>query len=215
MENTILQSLREEYETAPLNEDSVLKNPIAQFEKWFDEALIAKLPEPNAMTLATANVDFKPSARIVLLKGIVDNEFIFFSNYNSRKGRELLWNPYATLLFFWNELHRQVRIEGRVKKITAHDSDNYFYSRPHGSQLGAVISPQSEVIDSRNFLEEKLVAAEKEFTGKKIPRPEHWGGYQVIPQTIEFWQGRNNRLHDRVLFTLIENDIWKIERLAP
>jgi pyridoxamine 5'-phosphate oxidase len=215
MENTFLQNLRQEYEAAPLNEDSILMNPMSQFEKWFDEAVKAQLPEPNAMTLATANVDFKPSARIVLLKGIENGSFIFFTNYESRKGKELLWNPYAMLLFFWNELHRQVRIEGRVKKIPVSESEKYFHSRPYGSQLGAVISPQSKVIEGRNYLEEKLTLAEKEFSGKEIPRPDSWGGYEVIPQAIEFWQGRPNRLHDRILFTLTDQEKWKLERLAP
>src|SRR5438874_6953195 len=155
MDNSLLQNLRREYEAMPLNEDSILKNPVEQFKIWFEEAAQSKLPEPNAMVLATANVDFKPSARMVLLKGIEDGGFIFFTNYNSRKGKELLWNPYGTLLFFWNELHRQVRIEGRVKKISAEESDKYFHSRPAQSQLSAVISPQSEKIPNRNFLEEK------------------------------------------------------------
>src|ERR1043165_2424499 len=176
MENSILQNLRQEYESSPLDEDSVLKNPIEQFKIWFEEAAQSKLPEPNAMVLATASVDFKPSARMVLLKGIEEGAFIFFTNYNSRKGKELLWNPYATLLFFWNELHRQVRIEGRVTKISEDESDKYFHLRPEPSQLGALISPQSEVIADRKFLEEKLAEAEKKFSGKKIPRPEHWGG---------------------------------------
>ena len=167
------------------------------------------------MVLATANVDFKPSARVVLLKGIEEGAFIFYTNYNSRKGRELLWNPYATLLFFWNELHRQVRIEGRVKKISEEESDKYFQSRPEQSQLGALVSPQSEVIANRKFLEEKLAEAAAKFSGKKVPRPENWGGYKVIPQAIEFWQGRSSRLHDRILFTLINESEWKIERLAP
>jgi pyridoxamine 5'-phosphate oxidase len=214
MENSLLQNLRQEYESAELNETSVLKNPFEQFDKWFHEAVNAALPEPNAMTLATANVDFKPSARIVLLKGVEDNAFIFFTNYSSRKGNELLWNPYATLLFFWNELHRQVRIEGRVVKIEAEKSDEYFNSRPHGSQLGAIASPQSEVIANRNVLEDKLLEAEATFEGKEIQRPQHWGGYKLIPSTIEFWQGRANRLHDRMLFTLVNKD-WKLERLAP
>ncbi|MCY7411249.1 MAG: pyridoxamine 5'-phosphate oxidase [Chitinophagales bacterium] len=214
MENSLLQNLRQEYESAELNETTILANPIAQFEKWFNEAVQAQLREPNAMTLATANVDFKPSARIVLLKGIEDGAFVFFTNYNSRKGKELLWNPYATLLFFWNELHRQVRVEGRVVKIDSQKSDEYFLSRPLGSQLGAVASPQSEVIENRKWLEEKLAEAENNFAGKEILRPPHWGGYKVIPNTIEFWQGRTNRLHDRLLFTLI-NDDWKLERLAP
>jgi pyridoxamine 5'-phosphate oxidase len=215
MESSLLHNLRQEYEAEPLTEGTIDKDPINQFEKWFAEALQSELPEPNAMTLATANVDFKPSARIVLLKGIENGSFIFFTNYSSRKGKELLWNPYAALLFFWNELHRQVRIEGRVKKIPDQVSEDYFHSRPIGSQLGALISPQSEVINNRNFLEDKLLLAEKEFSGKQIPRPDHWGGYQVIPQSIEFWQGRLNRLHDRILFTLIDQDQWKMERLAP
>lgn len=215
MENSILQQLREDYESAPLSEASVFKNPIEQFEKWFEEAILAKLNEPNAMTLATSNIDYKPSARMVLLKGIEKDSFIFFTNYNSRKGRELLWNPYAALLFFWNQLHRQVRIEGRVTKISAEESDKYFYSRPVGSKLSAFISPQSEVIESRDWLEKKLFETEKLFGGKEIPRPDNWGGYKVIPHSIEFWQGRTNRLHDRILFTLINPGEWKLERLAP
>ena len=215
METTILQNLRREYESESLSEDSIIKDPVRQFEKWFEEALHAELPEPNAMTLATCNVDFKPSARIVLLKEIQDGNFIFFTNYKSRKGKELLWNPYAALLFFWNELHRQVRIEGRVQKISETDSDDYFNSRPEGSKLGAMISPQSEVIENREFLEDKLEKLKKDLSGKQAIRPEHWGGYRVIPQTIEFWQGRSNRLHDRILFTLVNQDEWKMERLAP
>ncbi len=215
MENSQLQALRLDYESAPLTESSILSDPVEQFKKWLDEAFNAELPEPNAMAVATANIDFKPSARIVLLKGIEDGAFIFFSNYESRKGRELLWNPYATLLFFWNDLHRQVRIEGRVKKIAEEKSDQYFSSRPYKSQLGSLVSPQSTVIPGRNFLEEKLAAAEKEFAGKEISRPLHWGGYQVIPQAIEFWQGRKSRLHDRLLFTLVDQKQWRLERLAP
>ena len=214
MENEILQNLRQEYESSSLDESTVLKNPLRQFEKWLQEAIACGLPEPNAMTLATSNIDFKPSARIVLLKGI-DEGFIFYTNYSSRKGRELLWNPYATLLFFWNELHRQVRIEGRAVKVSAKDSEEYFHSRPVLSQLSAVISPQSEVIKDRNMLEGKFIESEKEFSGKMIPRPEHWGGYKIIPSAIEFWQGRTNRLHDRILFTLTGKDEWKMERLAP
>ena len=215
MINSILKNLRQEYEETPLNEDTVLKDPIKQFAKWFEEAVRAGLPEPNAMTLATASVDFKPFARIVLLKGIEEGTFLFFTNYNSKKGKELLWKPYATLLFFWNELHRQVRIEGRVKKISKKKSDEYFYSRPEESKLSAVISPQSEVIENRHWLEKKLAAATKDYSGRQIPRPEHWGGYQVIPQAIEFWQGRANRLHDRLQFTLVDQNEWKMKRLAP
>jgi len=215
MDNSVIQSLRHEYQAEEFNENSVKKDPILQFETWFQEAINAGAVEPNAMTLATANVDFKPSARIVLLKGIEGGGFVFFTNYNSRKGKELLWNPYATLLFFWAELHRQVRIEGRVVRISSEASENYFRSRPVASQLSGFISPQSEVIENRKFLENKLTEAEKKFENKEVPRPEHWGGYKVIPSQIEFWQGRPNRLHDRILFTLINQDRWKIERLAP
>jgi len=215
MDNTILHNLRHDYQAEELNEKSVSTDPILQFERWFQEAINAGISEPNAMTLATANVDFKPSARIVLLKGIEEGTFVFYTNYNSRKGKELLWNPYATLLFFWGELHRQVRIEGRVMKIPPDASESYFRSRPVASQLSGYISPQSEVIENRKFLEDKLADAEKKFPDKEVPRPEHWGGYKVIPNKIEFWQGRPNRLHDRLLFTLLENGQWKIERLAP
>jgi|SRR5215471_6031992 len=214
MDNTVLQNLRAEYQSKSLDEKKILPDPIQQFELWFSEAVDSKLPEPNAMALATGNVDFKPSVRMVLLKGIEDGAFIFYTNYESRKGKELLWNPYAALLFFWNELHRQVRIEGRVEKISTEKSDAYFYSRPERSQLGAIASPQSEVIESRRWLEEKLEILEKESETKNIQRPSHWGGYRVIPHSIEFWQGRPSRLHDRILFTWIEPD-WKITRLAP
>jgi len=215
MDNSIIQNLRHEYEAEELNEQSISKDPIIQFGKWFQDAVNAGTPEPNAMTLATANVDFKPSARIVLLKGIEEGGFVFFTNYNSRKGKELLWNPYATLLFFWAEVHRQIRIEGRVIKISPEASENYFRSRPDGSRLGAFISPQSEVIENRKFLEDKLAEAERKFANTDVPRPEHWGGYKLIPNQIEFWQGRPNRLHDRLLYTLVDQDQWKIERLAP
>jgi len=215
MDNTFLQNLRHDYQAEELNENSIRQNPIDQFELWFHEAINAGAAEPNAMTLATANVDFKPCARIVLLKGIEDGAFVFFTNYNSRKGKELLWNPYATLLFFWIELHRQVRIEGRVERISANASEEYFHSRPRESQLSGFISPQSEKIANRKFLEDKLKDAEQKFSGGTVPRPEHWGGYKVIPNQIEFWQGRPNRLHDRLLYTLAENNQWKIERLAP
>jgi pyridoxamine 5'-phosphate oxidase len=215
MDNTVLQNLRTEYVAEELNEKSILTDPILQFEKWFQEAINAGAAEPNAMTLATANVDFKPSARIVLLKGIEEGGFVFFTNYNSRKGKELMWNPYGMLLFFWSELHRQVRIEGRIVKIPDAASDEYFHSRPVASQLSGYISPQSEVIESRKFLEERLALAEKKFSGGQVPRPEHWGGYKLIPNKIEFWQGRPNRLHDRILFTLVNDNEWKIGRLAP
>jgi pyridoxamine-phosphate oxidase len=215
MKNEVLQQLRIEYSAQPLDESTILKNPILQFEAWFHEAVESKIPEPNAMTLATSGIDYKPSARIVLLKRIEGQSFFFFTNYNSRKGKELLWNPYAALLFFWNELHRQVRIEGRVEKITSEQSDAYFHSRPKGSQIGALASPQSEVIESREVLEKKFDAAEKQLSSFEIPRPAHWGGYKVIASSIEFWQGRANRMHDRFLFTLEDQINWTIVRLAP
>jgi pyridoxamine 5'-phosphate oxidase len=215
MENKTLQNLRQEYQNEELGESTVQADPIRQFELWFQEAMDAGVPEPNAMTLATANIDFKPAARIVLLKGIEDGSFVFFTNYNSRKGKELLWNPYATLLFFWSELSRQVRIEGRVAKISEQASEEYFRQRPFGSQVGALVSPQSEVISGREVLDRQMAALEKEYEGKAVPRPPHWGGYKVIPNAIEFWQGRLNRLHDRLLYTLAEDNQWNLVRLAP
>lgn len=214
MDKAALEQLRQEYSGHTLDEKSVHKDPLIQFEQWFEEATDAGLPEVNAMTLATCGIDFKPSARIVLLKGLEADNFVFYTNYNSRKGKELLWNPYAALLFFWNELHRQVRIEGRIEKLPPEASDAYFSSRPEGSKLGAWVSPQSEVITNREVLDKKLEALELEWAGSIIQRPEHWGGYKVIPSTIEFWQGRTSRLHDRLLFTRI-NEHWKLERLAP
>lgn len=214
MQQEILEQLRREYSGRTLDEASVNKNPLQQFEQWFQEASQAGLPEVNAMTLATCGIDFKPSARIVLLKGLDEGNFIFYTNYNSRKGKELLWNPYAALLFFWNELHRQVRIEGRIEKLSGDASDAYFKSRPEDSRLGAIVSPQSEVIPGRNVLDENLEILKTKFSGSEIPRPSHWGGYRVIPYTIEFWQGRMSRLHDRLLFTRV-GAAWKIERLAP
>lgn len=214
MDNTALEQLRQEYAGHTLDEHSIHQDPLIQFEKWFEEASDAGLPEVNAMTLATCGIDFKPSARIVLLKGLESGNFVFYTNYQSRKGKELLWNPYAALLFFWNELHRQVRIEGRIEKLTAQESDSYFDSRPEASKIGAWVSPQSEVISNREVLDKKMAVLENEFAGRKISRPDHWGGYKVIPSTIEFWQGRMSRLHDRLLFTRIQ-DGWKMERLAP
>ena len=213
--NPFIAKLRREYTSRTLDEKDVTADPVIQFNKWFDEALKAEVPEPNAMTLATTMVDFKPSARIVLLKGVEDGGFIFFTNYESRKGMELMWNPYGCLLFFWHELERQVRIEGRVEKISADASEKYFHSRPRGSQLGAAASPQSHVIENRDSLEKKMNEMEKKFDGKEIERPMHWGGYKVIPHVMEFWQGRPNRLHDRIRYTFIKQNEWKIERLAP
>jgi pyridoxamine 5'-phosphate oxidase len=209
-----LQNLRQDYRAAALTEQEVDKNPISQFAVWFTDAMTAKLFEPNVMTLATADKSGKPSARIVLLKGFNEQGFTFYTNYNSHKGRELAENPYAALVFFWAELERQVRIEGSVTKIDPKISDQYFHSRPVGSQIGALASPQSSIIESRDLLEVKVNHLTDEFQNKEIPRPEHWGGYVVKPTTIEFWQGRSSRLHDRINYQLVDGH-WIINRLAP
>ena len=198
-----------------LSEDSVESNPIIQFDKWWQEAIASNIDEVNAMTLATASADGMPSARIVLLKGFSEKGFIFFTNYNSYKGQQLLENPKACLVFFWKELERQVRITGIVQKTSEKESDEYFQSRPVASQLGASISPQSTVIESREWLENKYTEFEKQNSGNSIRRPGYWGGFIVMPVILEFWQGRPSRLHDRIEYSLQENGEWKFTRLAP
>lgn len=210
-----IQNLRQEYKTATLSEKSVAADPISQFSKWFSEALDGGIYEPNAMTLATASTDGKPSARIMLLKGFDDKGFTFYTNYLSRKGRELTKNPNVTLLFFWPELERQVRIEGVVEKVSKEESEKYFHSRPVPSQLGALVSQQSQEIQSKTLLLDKLQTLEKEYEGKKIPKPSHWGGYIVKPQVVEFWQGGEARLHDRIVYKKADKAKWKIVRIAP
>ena len=210
-----LSDLRREYTLAGLKESDVDSNPFKQFDKWFQQALAAGLPEPNAMTLATATLDGKPSARVVLLKGFDEHGFVFFTNYESQKGRELLANPQAALVCYWIELERQVRISGRVSRVSAEESEEYFQSRPLGSQLGAWASQQSEVVGGRKTLEERLEQLTREYQTKPVPLPPYWGGYRVAPETIEFWQGRPNRLHDRLRYTLQANSHWLIERLSP
>jgi pyridoxamine 5'-phosphate oxidase len=207
---------RKEYERAVLDEATVARDPIAQFAVWYDDAVAAGLPEPEAMTLATATPDGRPSARIVLLRGFDDRGFCFFTNYSSRKGSELETNPHAAIVFHWTELERQVRIEGRVERTTGAESDAYFHSRPSGSRIGAWSSPQSAVIPDRAVLEEqydRFRAAHPDDAA--IPRPEHWGGYRLVPERIEFWQGRPSRLHDRLRFSRAGGGPWTLERLAP
>lgn len=209
-----IAALRENYSKGSLDVQDVNISPIEQFQKWFHEAIESKLPEPNAMVLSTVSVDGKPSARVVLLKG-VDTGFTFFTNYLSRKGAELGENPNACITFFWVELERQVRIEGMIEKVSADESDRYFHSRPSGSQIGAWVSNQSMVIGNREVLEEREQYLKAKFGDNPIPRPPHWGGYRLIPNYIEFWQGRPSRLHDRIAYTKLEEDTWKIERLSP
>ncbi len=214
-----LADLRQDYRLQSLDITDVANDPIEQFKKWFDEAVKSEILEPNAMTLATATPDGKPSARIVLLKGIDNQGFVFYTNYNSKKGAEMAANPYAALCFCWLELQRQIRIEGKIEKIDAAISDAYFQSRPVGSRIGAWASPQSQVIENRSIIEERESLYKKQFLTEgvenvEIPRPEYWGGYVLKPTMIEFWQGRSSRLHDRICY-VFENGAWKIERLAP
>ncbi|WP_454826316.1 pyridoxamine 5'-phosphate oxidase [Paraburkholderia xenovorans] len=212
---TSLAELRKNYSLGSLDVGDVDRNPFRQFDTWFKQAVDAQLPEPNTMTLATVDARGRPSARIVLIKGVDERGFVFFTNYESRKGRELAANPYASLLFYWIELERQVRVEGRIVKTSAEESDGYFASRPLGSRIGAWASNQSQVIESRSQLETR----EREFSllyGDQPPRPPHWGGYRLVPEAIEFWQGRPSRLHDRLLYTRSgEHSDWQISRLSP
>ncbi len=211
---TDLFDIRRDFALKTLDEQDVTPDPIVFFEQWFNEAIQAEALEPNAMNLATATPDGRPSSRIVLLKQIKPEGFVFFTNYNSKKGVQLANNKYCALNFVWHELERQVRIEGTVGKIPDAESDSYFEVRPAKSKLGAWASPQSEVIPNRQYLEQLVFDFENKFSGKQILRPSNWGGYIVKPLTIEFWQGRKSRLHDRLRYTLTDGE-WKIERLAP
>ena len=210
---TNIADLRKDYKLASLNEADVASSPLAQFDKWFKEALSAELPEPTAMTLATCDAQSRPSARMVLIKDFDERGFVFFTNYESHKGQDLTANNRAALLFFWPELERQIRIQGRVEKVSAADSEEYYRSRPLASRISAWASPQSQVLPSRTALEARVAAFEAEH-GENPPRPAHWGGYRVVPQVMEFWHGRRDRLHDRIQYRL-NNAVWKIERLAP
>lgn len=210
---TIAQ-LRHEYSAQPFTTDLAAADPLQQFSDWFAESVQAEQPDPEAMTLSTATVDGRVSARVVLLKGLDERGFVFFTNYESRKSRELLANPHAALTFYWHALHRQVRIEGTVEKVAAQESEAYFQTRPRGSQLGAWASPQSEEIESRAALEQRLAEIEERFEVEPMHCPPFWGGFRVKPTRIEFWQGRESRLHDRILY-MRQDGAWRISRLAP
>jgi pyridoxamine 5'-phosphate oxidase len=205
--------LRQNYDVGALDEADADADPFRQFTRWFDEALNADLMEPNAMALATVDAHGRPGSRMVLLKGVDEKGFVFFTNYESRKGLDLAANPMAALLFWWDRLHRQVRVEGRVEKVEDAESERYFESRPYGSRIGAAASPQSRVIGSRADLEERFRALEAAHP-EDLPRPAHWGGFRVVPDHFEFWQGRESRLHDRLVYRPA-GDAWRIERLAP
>lgn len=210
-----IADLRKEYSRATLDISNVHFDPMKQFEKWFNETLLAGVAEPNAMHLCTVNADGKPSSRIVLLKGLENNKFLFYTNYQSKKGLELQQNPACALTFFWPDIERQVRIEGTAERVDEKTSTEYFQSRPRGSQIGAWSSPQSTIINDRKILEERALQIEQKFADKKVlPKPHQWGGFQIDPLLIEFWQGRENRLHDRIEYVKVDG-AWKIYRLAP
>jgi pyridoxamine 5'-phosphate oxidase len=210
-----LADMRKDYSLAGLLEKDLAKNPFRQFETWFQEAEAAKIPEPNAMTLATTGRDGRPAARTVLLKGCDGRGFVFYTNYESRKGRELDLNPRATLLFPWIAMERQITVEGPVTRVTREESAAYFHSRPRMSQLAAWASPQSTAVAGRAVIEESYRVVEKKYEGREVPLPPNWGGFRLAPETVEFWQGRRSRLHDRLRYRREPGGDWVIERLAP
>lgn len=210
-----IQDLRNEYTKGGLTLEQLATDPFTQFERWFQEALNVKIHEPNAMSLATVGTDGLPSIRTVLLKIFDHRGFVFFTNYGSKKATQIAENPQAALLFPWLDLERQVKIVGRVEKVSTAESLKYYLSRPRGSQLGAWVSQQSSIITSRSLLEMKMDEMKRKFSNREVPLPDFWGGFRIVPQTVEFWQGRANRLHDRFQFSLQADQSWKIERLAP
>lgn len=209
------RDIRIDYSLDTLDESSILPDPIAQFARWFDDAATAKVADANAMTLATTGGDGAPSARVLLLKGFDSRGFVFFTNFNSRKGRELAANPRAAMVFYWPPLQRQVRIEGTVQKTSGHENEEYFHSRPREAQIGAWASHQSGQIESRTLLDARQKELETRFAGAAVPLPDFWGGYRLVPQSIEFWQGRPARLHDRICYTRGGDGSWTIRRLEP
>jgi pyridoxamine 5'-phosphate oxidase len=215
MDQKDIENLRQDYSAASLSETDVDANPMRQFDKWFNEAINYKIHEPNAMTLATATHDGRPSARIVLLKGFSEDGFKFYTNYLSRKGKEISKNPLGALVFFWGDMERQIRIEGTIEKLDRDYSEKYFHTRPKLSQISAMASPQSQEISDREQLEQKIAQLEAEYTDTEVPKPSFWGGYILKPRLIEFWQGRRSRLHDRIVYKKTDNKNWKIVRLAP
>ncbi len=211
-----ISDLRNEYTLNGLDATDVLQDPFAQFRQWFDAALGAAVPEPNAMHISTVTADGRPDGRIVLLKDMSEAGFVFYTNYESRKGREISDHPFAALTFFYPQLERQIRIEGMVEKVSAEESDEYFNSRPRGSQIGAWVSNQSTIIENRAVLEARQRELEAQFADKPVPRPPHWGGYRVVPHVVEFWQGRPSRLHDRIRYSRTAvGQAWQIDRLSP
>ncbi|WP_099365646.1 pyridoxamine 5'-phosphate oxidase [Sphingobacterium sp. 1.A.4] len=214
IEHKEIAAIREDYAKSSLSENEVLGNPIDQFKKWFSEAMVSEVTEPTAMVVSSASVDGKPSSRVVLMKDIKTDGISFFTNYNSRKGQEIVANPFVSVLFFWPELQRQVRMEAEVEKLAPEESDEYFSSRPRGSQIGAIASPQSAIINNREELEHRVAEVSAEVGEWEIQRPNFWGGFLLKPYRMEFWQGRSSRLHDRIVYKQ-EDGSWSINRIAP